>query len=102
MIDGIFIYPLLTAAIYHLGARALITHWLWSRYPDWLDSGARCPACSGFWYGIACGLLGILTGTPFLGSTAWWAIPIIGLASIIWTPIIAAAQEKAILAIGAE
>ena len=88
----IILYPLLTAALYYLGARAQITRPLWSRYPGWLDRFMLCSACSGFWYGAGVGALGGLhLQLPFLGldGSQWWCWVVIGLCSIIWTPLIA-------------
>ncbi len=101
MIDGILIYPLLTAALYYLGARALVTKWLWSRYPKKLDDFMNCAACSGFWYGVTVGLVGHAAGVPFLGSTAWSVVVVIGLASVIWTPVVANLHDRAIAQLSA-
>jgi hypothetical protein len=100
MFDGILIYPLLTAALYYLGGRALVTQFLWSRYPPRFDAFMQCAACTGFWYGTGLGVTGFITGTPFLGSTAWWTPVVIGLAAIVWTPIIANAHEAALQQLG--
>lgn len=43
--------PVLAATTYHLLAIATLTESMWSRYPAWLLKWARCPACSGTWYG---------------------------------------------------
>ena len=103
MFDGFLIYPLLTAALYYLGARAMITQFLWSRYPPRIDAFMQCAACAGFWYGAGLGIAGLCTRTPFLGSLAWWTPVVIGLASVVWTPIVASAHETALLRLsGAE
>lgn len=96
MFDGILIYPLLTAALYYLGARAMITQALWSRYPPRVDAFMQCAACAGFWYGAGLGVTGLIIGTPFLGSAAWWTPIVVGLAAIVWTPIIANVHEAAL------
>ena len=97
MIDGILIYPLLTTALFYLGARAQITQPLWSRYPTKLDAFMSCASCSGFWYGLTvAAAIGIPTKTPFLGATAWWTIPLVGVCSIVWTAWLAALHEKAL------
>lgn len=100
MLDGIYFYPLLTAALFHLGARAVITQPIWSRFPDWLYSIIQCSACAGTWYGFICAACGRASGVPFLGTTAWWAIVIVGLMSMVWTPIIAALHEFSMRALG--
>lgn len=96
MYDGILIYPFLTVALYHLLARAMITKFLWSRFPDWLSTVTQCPSCSGFWYGVMVASLGLSLDVSFLGSQAWWTIIVVGLAALVWTPIGAALHEFAI------
>lgn len=96
---GIVLYPLLTVALYYLGSRALITQWLWSRYPPRLDAFFLCAACSGFWYGAAvAALLGLGLDVPFLGLAggAWSTIPIVATCSIVWTPLLASALVRAL------
>lgn len=97
MIDSIFVIPFVTAALYYLGARAVITRFLWSRYPQRFDALMSCASCSGFWYGGICAAVGRCFHVPFLGSTSWWTVPIAMLMSIVWTPIIAAKTERALL-----
>lgn len=91
------VYPLLTAAMFHLGARALITTFLWSRYPPKLDQLMSCAACSGTWYGLIVAAVGWWYGVPFLGVDHWVTIPIVGLASMVWTPIVADWHERALM-----
>lgn len=43
--NGLILYPMLTTALYYLGARAMITKFIWSRYPKWLDKFMLCSAC---------------------------------------------------------
>ena len=100
MFDGFLIYPLLTAAFYYLGGRAQVTQFLWSRYPPRFDAFMQCAACTGFWYGAGLGFVGLATGTPFLGSSAWWTPIVVGLAAIVWTPIVANAHEGALHQLG--
>lgn len=97
MIDTIFMLPLVTVALFYLGARAQITSFLWSRYPARLDHFMSCAACSGFWYGLGGGAIGYACDVPFLGSTSPWAIGIAGTMSIVWTPVIAAKMERALV-----
>lgn len=96
MIDSIFVLPLVTAALFYLGARAQITSFLWSRYPARLDALMSCAACSGFWYGLAGGAIGYAFDVSFIGSTSPWAVLIAGAMSIVWTPIVAAKMERAL------
>ena len=57
------LYALLTTSAYYLGARAVLTRPLWSRYPGWLDALMGCAACAGAWYGAAGALaLGLALG----------------------------------------
>jgi hypothetical protein len=52
-VTGLVLYPLLTCTLWYLGTRAVITSWLWSRYPPRLARFMDCSACAGFWYGFA-------------------------------------------------
>lgn len=91
LLRPLILYPLICVALYYLGARAQITRWAWSRYPAWLDKLTLCPACSGFWYGLACGAAGAALQWPFLGLDGRdpVAIVAVGLCAIVWTPVIA-------------
>ncbi len=93
----IIIYPLICCALFYLGAQATITGFLWGRYPPRLDAFMSCPACTGFWYGAACAGLGWWQDWPFLGLDGQhWLTPIIvGVCSIIWTPILSAKHTQA-------
>lgn len=99
----IFLYVLLTTALYYLLSRAMITRVLWSRYPAWLDYYTSCAACSGFLYGGAVALvIGWWQDLPFLGlSGRLWVTPIaVGLGSMVWTPIVADIHIRALLQLG--
>lgn len=98
-----WIYPLATVALFYLGSQAMITKWLWSRYPRWLDELAQCSACSGFWLGILVALAGgFALDLPFAGlpAHAWYTPPIVGLCAIVWTPLIADLHIRALLRLG--
>ena len=89
---SLLIYALLTPALFYLGSRATVTSWLWSRYPSKLAKFMDCAACSGAWYGV---LVSTVLRLPYDGvygeadECPTWAIPIvIGLCSMVWTPII--------------
>lgn len=93
-------YPFITAAAFYLGSRAKITEALWSRYPKPFARFMDCAACAGFWYGL---ILQAIVGIgpqhlDFLGFT--WQDPatpfIVGLCSLVWTPIIAAVMQSAL------
>lgn len=87
---GAILYPLLCACAYYLGAAAKITAWLWSRYPRGFDEFMVCPACSGFWYGLACAGVGAWLRLDFLGlpprSGYTWLL--VALCAIVWTPLV--------------
>jgi hypothetical protein len=96
------VYALLCAALYYLGSRALVTQFLWSRYPPAFDRFMLCPACSGFWYGILCGGLGAWREWDFLGLPGRDPVTVlvVGLCAIIWTPIVADLQIRALASQG--
>lgn len=83
------LYILVCVALYYLGARAKITKPLWSRYPAWLDELTLCAACSGFWYGLACGGLGWWRELAFLGMPARdpETLALVAVCAITWTPL---------------
>jgi hypothetical protein len=94
----LLLYALLTTAFYYLGARAKLTQWLWSRYPKRLDTFMMCSACSGFWYGIGVGFgIGWWRELPFLGlpGRLWITSIVIGLCSMVWTPILSTVHLRA-------
>lgn len=84
------IYPLLTAALYYLLARAQISEFLWSRYPQSIDRFMACAACTGFWYGIGVAFIGWAYQLPFLALPPRepHTVIIVGLCSMIWTPVV--------------
>ncbi len=100
---ALVVYPLICVTAYYLGAWAVITSWLWSRYPPRISQLANCAACSGFWYGLGAALVGGLAlDLPFLGlpGDAWYTPPLVGLCSIAWTPPLAWLHLRALVAIG--
>lgn len=84
---ALVVYPLVTTALYYLGAWALITRWLWSRYPPVLGALMTCAACSGFWYGLAAGWA-LRDALPFPGGPRLGVV-LAGLCSMVWTPVFA-------------
>lgn len=99
------LYALLTTAVYYLLAKAMITRWLWSKYPAWLDYYTSCAACSGFLYGVIVALgLGCTFDLTFLGlpGRSWLTPMLVGLGSMVWTPITANWQIQALLNLGVE
>lgn len=84
------IYALLTTAAFYLGSRAVITRFLWSRYPPAFARFMDCAACSGFWYGlIAAGALDL--GPANVPPAARPVV--IALCSAVWTPIVAGLMQ---------
>jgi hypothetical protein len=94
---------ILPVSFYYLGSRAMITHWLWSRYPKPLAKFMDCAACSGFWYGFGCAVIfghwyevSIFDLEPEKALT--WILT--GLVTLTTTPIGAAIHTRAFAAIG--
>ena len=86
------LYLTISAALYYLASRAKLTHFLWSRYPEWLAYWTLCSACSAFAYGVGLGALGgQVLHLDFLGldGTAWYTPGVVGLCTMVWTPILA-------------
>jgi hypothetical protein len=73
---NLLLFILLPAASFYLLSRATITHFIWSRYPTWLGKLRDCAACSGFWDTL------------------------LRLCGVIWTPLVAALQHKALETLG--
>jgi hypothetical protein len=96
--EAAILIPFLAAAMYHLGARAKITEPLWSLWEGTaFDRFLACAACSGTWYGAGWALLGFNLGWSFLGAPMEIYTPIIvGLCTMITTPMLAYAQEYAL------
>jgi hypothetical protein len=94
--EAVIVYPLLAAALYYLGARAKITKPIWQLWEDtWFSRFLECAACSGFWYGTITSSIGYALGWHLFGAHAWWTIPTTAIASIVTTPLLAAAHERA-------
>jgi hypothetical protein len=94
---------LVTPALYYLGSRAMITSWLWVRYPARLSLFMDCSACSGTWYGAIIGVIGgYYLDLPFLGLPGDRPATIVAVAlcSMTWTPIIAALMQWAFETLG--
>ena len=100
---GAILIATLAASLYYLGVRAKITSWLWSRYPAWLTSFMDCSACTGFWYAtLAAATVGRGASLSYLGldMRELWTWPVIGLASIVTTPIVAGLMQRGLDAVG--
>jgi len=101
--ESLILYALCTAAMFYLGSRALITRWLWSRYPPLLAIFMDCSACSGAWYGALVAYIGgFHLGLSFLGlpGASWVTVAAAGLGSMTWTPIIAGLVQWSLDALG--
>jgi hypothetical protein len=105
-LHALVLYVLLTPALFYLFSRATITKPLWSWYErkfPRFGEFASCPACIGTHFGFACGIFGHeLLELPFLGIDSRLSFLLVGLCASIWTPIVAAAHERALRYIGGE
>ncbi len=90
---------ILPVAFYYLGSRALITRWLWKRYPPGLARFMDCAACSGFWYGA-----NVAFALTWLDDGDWvrhiGTAILAGLVTVVTTPIVAAVMQRAIEELG--
>lgn len=92
-------YSILSAAMFYLGSRALITRPLWSRYPSPVAHFMDCPACTGFWWGLVCALVFGYDVGPFLGDDI--TTPLIVALCTLWsTPITAGAMQWGLYNVG--
>lgn len=92
---------LLTTALWYLGTRAAITELIWSRYPPRLARFMDCAACAGFWWGIVVYLLLTKICTlSVMGLYSMYTAPLIGLCSLVWTPLVAHLHDQALLRLG--
>jgi hypothetical protein len=85
----LLLYTLVATAAYYLSNFATVTRFLWSRYPAPLAHFLGCASCSGFWWGILCGLAGRALHLPLLGlDPAAWSTPVAaGLCALVTTPL---------------
>ncbi len=100
---SLLIYPLLTATLYYLGSRAVITSFLWSKYPHKIAAFMDCSRCAGFWWGILVAIVGGYVYTwDFAGLDGkdWKTILLVGAVSITTTPIIEALAEHSTNSLG--
>jgi len=91
----LLLFALLCGALYYLGTRALLTSWLWSRYPPTFARFMDCSACTGFWYGV---LLTLGAGwidhpLPFDLPFDGLSMVVIGLCMLVVTPLIAGVMQ---------
>lgn len=93
----LLLYALCTPGLYYLGSRAVITSFLWNRYPAKLAGFMDCSACSGTWYGALVAYIGgYLLGLDFmdLPGDAPATVAIVALCSMTWTPIGAGLMQR--------
>lgn len=89
------LFALLCGALYYLGSRALLTSWLWTRYPPAFARFMDCAACTGFWYGA------LLTfGAGWLNRPLPFELPFdgismiaVGLCTLVLTPLVAGLMQ---------
>lgn len=101
--NALLLYSILSAALFYLGSRALITRTLWSRYPAPLAHFMDCSACSGFWYGVALAItIGRHYGLDFLGLDPYDVFTpiVVGLGCLTLTPIVAGLAQAGIEQLG--
>ncbi len=94
---------LIPVATFFLGSRAMITQFLWSRYPRWLDSLRECAACSGFWDTLILALfLRYVIGAPLpiLPNSNWCPL-LLALCGVVTVPLIASMHDRALQDLGA-
>ena len=96
------LYPLLTTATFYLLSQATITSWLWRRYPPAVDNFLSCAACAGTWYGWFWAAVGACCEWSFLeiDPRRFSTIFCVGLASSVWTPILADLHLRALRRMG--
>lgn len=80
---------IITATIHWIVARSKIMKWFWNAIwlPKRVNQLLECPACSGFWLGIAVGMLGV---TPLTAGSWWFELPAAGIAGTFATPVLQA------------
>jgi hypothetical protein len=98
---NLLLFILLPAASFYLLSRATITHFIWSRYPTWLGKLRDCAACSGFWDTLLLALFmkSVHQDLPIYPESSFAPI-LLGLCGVIWTPLVAALQHKALETLG--
>jgi hypothetical protein len=95
-VQTLLLYALCSAALFYLGSRAMVTSWLWSRYPSKLAQFMDCAACTGFWLGLGLGYVGgYHLGLDLLGLEGDRAatVALAGLCSLTVTPIAAGVMQ---------
>jgi hypothetical protein len=97
------LFSLLSASLFYLGSRALITRRLWSLYPPRLAAFMDCSACTGFWWGL---VIAVTVGRSYdlayigLSGLSWLTPVVVGLCSIVLTPIAAGLMQAGLDKLG--
>ncbi len=93
----LILFSLISTALWYLGSRALVTRWLWSKYPKPLSEFMDCPACVGFWWGLLLDWqVSPHVGGHALGLPSWpiWTLILTGLCLLVTTPIVAGLMQR--------
>lgn len=92
------VYAVFCVALHYLGYWATITRFIHSRYPESWAELFGCAACSGFWYGLACGGVGAWARLPLLGlpGRSVAAVALAGAWGMVMTPPLAWALVRAL------
>ena len=76
---------LLSTSVHWLVARSRVAQPLWSRARGLAGELLRCPACSGWWLGLALGALGC---RPVGAQHRWAEVVLAGLLAVVVTPVV--------------
>lgn len=100
---ALLLYSLLSAAMFYLGSRAMITQSVWTHYPPAFARFMDCAACTGFWWGvIGAFTIGRANRLDFFGLDPWayWTPALVGLCTLVTTPLFAHAMQDALEGLG--
>jgi hypothetical protein len=83
-LDYLLVLGILSAATHWLIGRSDIAKPIWSRASGFFERLLACSACSGWWIGLALGLLGL---RPVVFG--WWTVDVIatGILAVWLTPV---------------
>jgi len=94
------LFAILSAAIFYLGSRALITRWLWSRYSPTFARFMDCAACTGFWLGAVLSLTLGQDRDPVFHSNIEIEAILVGLCMLVVTPMVAGLMQHSLNVVG--
>ena len=102
---AVLIMLLAPPALWYLGSRAEITRWLWRTYPPRFARFMDCAACTGFWWGVIIfKIVYFVLITINEPSYPWYTefvLPVLmGLCSLVTTPMIAFLHDRALYNLG--